>query len=145
MNSEDARGRTALQLAAKKKRLNTVKELLRAGAHVNKTKKCGRNALQGVLVNSPRSRSANVLSTVLFAAGENAGGKVEYDQIQQLIRAETEPNLKQMCRKAIRKHLLEMSPVNLYCTVPQLGLPSLLNECLLFGVTMTMMMKGTQT
>ena len=47
---------------------------------------------------------------------------------------EEEMSLKHLCRKAIRKHLLKMSPVNLFVQVPQLGLPTLLQEYLLFNV-----------
>ena len=41
-----------------------------------------------------------------------------------------------LCREAIRKHLLQMSPVNLFVQIPQLGLPTLLQEYLLFNVAL---------
>lgn len=134
VNSEDAQGRTALQLAAFRKRLNTVKELLRAEAHVNITTKNGRNALQCVSV-FKIWKLVDVMNILLFAAGETADTKFKC-QIQEAIDSETQLNLKEMCRKVIRKHLLKMSPVNLFCRVPLLGLPSLLNEFLLFKVNL---------
>ena len=45
-------------------------------------------------------------------------------------------SLKHLCRKAIRKHLLELDPhSHLFGRVPKLGLPTLLNEYLLYDVT----------
>ena len=66
----------------------------------------------------------------LHAAGEVVEGdyirKADYnkpvpDYVQEL--NSPEGNLKDTCRRAIRKHLLELSPVNLFCKIPQLGLP----------------------
>ena len=48
---------------------------------------------------------------------------------------EEEMSLKHLCRKAIRKHLLKMSPVNLFVQVPQLGLPTLLQDYLWLNVS----------
>ena len=50
--------------------------------------------------------------------------------------AEEQMNLKHLCRQFIRKHLLQMSPVNLFVRVPQLGLPTLLQDYLLFNVAL---------
>ena len=45
-------------------------------------------------------------------------------------------SLKHLCREAIRKHLLELDPhSHLFGRVPKLGLPTLLNEYLLYDVT----------
>ena len=49
---------------------------------------------------------------------------------------EEEMSLKHLCRQCIRKHLLQMSPVNLFVWVPQLGLPTLLQEYLLCNVSL---------
>ena len=75
----------------------------------------------------------DIIEMLLFVAGETVDDQVAFDQIQQLNR-ETELNLKLLCRKMIRKHLLEVSPVNLFYRVSQLGLISILNEYLLFGL-----------
>ena len=79
----------------------------------------------------------------LHAAGEVVEGdyirKADYnkpvpDYVQEL--NSPEGNLKDTCRRAIRKHLLELSPVNLFCKIPQLGLPKLMEDYLLYGVTL---------
>ena len=49
---------------------------------------------------------------------------------------EEEMSLMDLSRQCIRKHLLQMSPVNLFVRVPQLGLPTLLQEYLLFNVAL---------
>ena len=49
---------------------------------------------------------------------------------------EEEMNLMYLCREVIRKHLLQMSPVNLFFRVPQLGLPTLLQDYLLLNVSL---------
>ena len=56
------------------------------------------------------------------------------DYVQEL--NSPEGNLKDMSRRAIRKHLLELSPVNLFCKIPQLELPKLMEDYLLDGVTL---------
>ena len=63
---------------------------------------------------------------------------------QILIRAKTDVNqnsvlsLKNICRKVIRKTLIEMNPRrNLLQTVPKLGLPSSLNDYLLYFMHQT--------
>ena len=83
------------------------------------------------------------LLCALHAAGEVVEGtyvrKADYnkpvpDYVQELNRPEG--NLKDMCRRAIRKHLMELSPVNLFCKIPQLGLPKLMENYLLYGVNL---------
>ena len=44
--------------------------------------------------------------------------------------------LMDLTRVAIRKYLREASPVNLFVRVPHLGLPSLLADYLLYGITL---------
>ena len=47
----------------------------------------------------------------------------------------SDSSLQNQCREAIRHHLLETGPpVNLYCKIKQLGLPSLVEHCLLYDV-----------
>ena len=47
-------------------------------------------------------------------------------------------NLKHLCREAIRKHLLLLDPhEHLFGRVPQLGLPKLLREYLLFRMSLS--------
>ena len=44
--------------------------------------------------------------------------------------------LKDICRLAIREHLLQMSQVNLFVRVPHLGLPPLLGKYLLYDMSL---------
>ena len=74
---------------------------------------------------------------LLFAAGEKIIPSVgctntvipEYLQHEQL-------SLKEKCREAIRKHLLDIDPHgNLFHRIPKIGLPSVLNEYVLFDMS----------
>ena len=78
---------------------------------------------------------------MLFAAGET----VNPDQVQccskripnfVLHNEDLHLCLKHLCREAIRKHLLNMSQVNLFARIPQLELPSIINDYLLYGVNL---------
>ena len=47
----------------------------------------------------------------------------------------SDSSLQNQCRETIRHHLLETGPpVNLYCKIKQLGLPSLMEHYLLYNV-----------
>ena len=79
----------------------------------------------------------------MFAAGEvvegthvqkNGSTYPVPDFLQELNGPEG--NLKDMCRRAIRKHLMELSPVNLFCKIPQLALPKLMEDYLLYNITL---------
>ena len=49
---------------------------------------------------------------------------------------EEEMSFMYLSREVIRKHLLQMSPVNLFVQVPRLGLPTLLQDYLLLNVSL---------
>ena len=81
---------------------------------------------------------------LLLAAGENTDATS--DEVHSALyslgpREIGQLGLKHLCREAIRKHLLQMSNVNLFVRVPLLGLPSLLTEYLLYNVECDSMMK----
>ena len=74
---------------------------------------------------------------LLFAAGEKIMPSVgctnttipEYLQHEQL-------SLKEKCRETIRKHLLDIDPHgNLFHRIPKIGLPSVLDRYVLFGMS----------
>ena len=75
---------------------------------------------------------------LLFAAGVDMPMNINkhFPRSIYTYPLEEEMSLKHLCRKAIRKYLLKMSPVNLFVQVPQLGLPTLLQEYLLFNVAL---------
>ena len=74
----------------------------------------------------------------LFAAGEvvqRSGLNSQFPgYLQELYKPEG--NLKDTCRRAIRKHLMDLSPVNLFCKIPRLGFPELMEDYLFYGITL---------
>ena len=55
----------------------------------------------------------------------------------------TEHSLKNICREAIRSHLLQMSEVNLFVRVPSLPLPKALQSYLLYDQALDDVVKET--
>ena len=84
--------------------------------------------------------------SLLHAAGETTDGKAFYEfsigdtafrrEIEFpecLLKRQSTDTLKDICRAAIRKHLLDINPhFNLFIRMPQLGLPSKLANYLLY-------------
>ena len=114
-----------------------VKRLLRAGIHINKfntTKST--NALETFL--DYKDQDADPFTEdsikILYAAGETIDGS-EGDEVLQELQSEDEKlELKNICREAIRKHLLKLDlHSNLFSRIPELGLPSILTEYLLYN------------
>ena len=91
----------------------------------------GRNALAEVICNYNYGEKE---SRLLFAAGESLENVGESKIPDCLKFKDLQLLLKQICREAIRKHLLDLDPhSNLFCRIPRLGLPQLLNQYLLYG------------
>ena len=125
--------------------LRCLELLFQAGAPVNKTNRCGENAVMlHFTLHEPVNKQALLL---LLAAGERlktrrlAGYPRAWDKkycrvkipVYILFRRK-HLCLKHICREAIRKHLLKLSPVNLLIRVPEIGLPSILTSYILYGV-----------
>ena len=71
--------------------------------------------------------------TLLFAAGETIEGKITYSDRWK----HREVDLNDLCREAIRKHLLEMDlHTHLFDRVPKLGLPRSLCGYILYNQTL---------
>ena len=122
-------------------RLKCLKILLKSGAHIDKVNLDGQNALTFKLCEtSPEEMLKPVhkeITMVLFAAGETINGKIPND-LPDYLQQVTELNLclKDMCRITIRKRLVNVHPhQNLFHVVPQLGLPSLVAEYLLYDMS----------
>ena len=125
--------------------IECVKVLLKAGARVNIKNKHGHNALQCYIVEC--EPVIEELAMLLFAAGEVLDGTtVEKQERFGRVRSVKVPDylqlhelrlvLKHLCRMTIRKHLQAHAQSNLFGQVPQLGLPSLVAEYLLFDVSL---------
>ena len=158
MNVLNFNNQSALMRAALNKNLECRKLILQAGAKVREKDKNGFGTLPLYVVKNILWQKSNVdpgLITLLQAAGETKEGLSE-EVIEQLRRIPYPTNLhnmtnqhclqlarqylqdgpsvclKDICRQAIREHLLQMSRVNLFLRVPHIGLPSLLTEYLLY-------------
>ena len=73
---------------------------------------------------------------LLLAAGET----LQVDKIRDsatccAVFTEWDLNLANICRETIRKHLLQMSDVNLFVRVPRLGLPTALVDYMLYNTS----------
>ena len=153
-------GTTALLAAARfRYALNTFKVLLRFGAHVNirtdpeyssleTSAEVRLNTLETTFSGDYQNGgfSSEEVVSLLHAAGETTDGtafyefsightafrrKIEFPEY--LLKRQSSHTLKDVCREAIRKHLLDINPhLNLFMRIPQLGLPSRLAQYLLF-------------
>ena len=78
---------------------------------------------------------------LLFAAGEKVNHKEIRDKLPDYLKdledTEDELRLKDLYRRRIRQILIDKDPhENLFIRTPRLGLPSLVTEYLLYGVTL---------
>ena len=143
VNCADKYGNTVLMRAAYEfdkdyettveTRLSCVKLVLKKGARVNKMNQQERNALERCLKNNPLQFTED-LARLLFAAGEKIqNAKPKSDILKKLKEEEDEMSLQAMCRKSIRKYLLDLNPhLSLFQRVPNLGLPSKLIKFMYF-------------
>ena len=139
----------------KRKQLaSTVRLLLKAGAHVNVKNEDGDSLLHlkewqsecatgkflqaaGVKVRKlamkeGKEKSKRKAGKRKKTRKKNGSETAESSDLTE-ISVET---LKGLCREMIRNYLLDVSPVNLFCTVPQLGLSSDLSRYILRGFSL---------
>ena len=166
MTLTDAAGKTPLSLAAfyrldgygcegdqpsARDRVNCIKSLLRAGAHVNICpQRDEHNAIEYLIAKSDGWQVAEMFKTkalLLFAAGEQLAerrvweqwsGDTAYVNILKYLQRLRRPKmfLKDVCRHAVRKHLLEIEPhENLFIRIPKLGLPDIVTKYLLYNMS----------
>ena len=121
-----------------------VKACFKAGVVVNQRNQDRRNAMEHYL----RERTGATLyedefeeidkeiAKLLFAAGETGTDGTTRGLPKFLRQMEPKNDLRLMtlCRRAIRRHLLEASPVNLVLRIPRLELPESLQEYLLYNI-----------
>ena len=128
-------GDTPLMLAAEKGHDKCIPVLLRAGAQINKLNTSGQNSLQAYVRNAEPIMEDTI--TLLFAAGERAD-QLSLTELKGVLNLDSvKYRLKHICREVIRKHLVATNPHdNLFARIPQLGLPSLLADYLLYNVSL---------
>ena len=141
MNLRNKDGHTALHLSIFDPTdcsVKCIRRLLRAGSHINQSFSDAisnyQNAL-GIMLDY-ESRTNTDIDTLMFlyAAGETLDGTEEDKIPEELKFKEEKLELKHICREAIRKHLLKLDPhQHLFGRIPQLGLPSIVTEYLLFN------------
>ena len=123
-------GSTSLIISGEHGNIAMVKKLLQAGAHINIFNNRGENALKAHL--SCYGFGPNGTAILLYAAGE-------LSEIPDIMKKDIpEMDLKHLCRQMIRKHLILMcNPhLHLFGRIPLLKLDSLLNEYLLYNVSL---------
>ena len=162
VNSTDEKGQTALLCAAWAGKFKCIEILLAAGADVNISDDEGWTALasaghfdhrecvilllkSGAYINDyinkdgegkPRVTSKET-ATVLYAAGQSLDLSMLDDLDGICKENDLTRGLRDLCRSAIRRHLLLINPhKHLFDRIPRLGFPSLLTEYLLYNVSL---------
>ena len=117
----------ALVRAAEISNIVIIKRLLKANCRINMT------AGMGYAFASPLIKTKDI-TVLLFAAGEKGHCSLSITAQNILKLGDLGIQLKHICRKTIRKHLLDLDHhSNLFGRIPLLGLPKLLNIYLLYG------------
>ena len=128
----------------------SLEMLLHAGVKINIVDGYG-NAVQNHIIYEHRMTGHGYqynerVCTLLLAAGETKTKPVlrdfKYMDLKHgkavyadFLNKDFKPCLKRQCREAIRRHLLEISDINLFYRVPNLGLPPSLAQYLVFNVS----------
>ena len=137
VNVSTAKGESGLMFTAWHDDMKCAKLLLRAGAMVKTRDTCDHNAIERY-TNERRyiySPPGINLIRLLFAAGEKINEKTtsyEVPSPSPRRNLNTPPRLADMCRDRIRDHLMEVSDVNLFDRVTELGLPRALTNYLVY-------------
>ena len=122
----------------KKDCLSCINVLLRSRAKINVTDMLSLNALQHQVAQYDGSTGSDDICLLLYAAGEILDGPTGAKKLPDCLKFEAlQLNLKHLCREVIRNHLLDLDPhSHLFDRIPQLGLPSLMTEILLYNVSL---------
>ena len=123
---------TPLMLAAHNGQHNCIVHLLEKGAHININNGLRFSALDVHLYSDNVKKHVTML---LYGAGEILIDQGFYPVPEYLRFTGERLELRHLCREAIRNHLLHLDPDHhLFNRIPELNLPSLLTEYLLFNV-----------
>ena len=113
--------------------------LLKSGARINCRDDMGRNALELACLHPDTENCKKYAFMFLIATGEILDGHKLKDDGIPIYLQELKENLalKHLCREAIRKHLIDLDPhEHLFGRIPQLGLPSLVTDYLLYDYSL---------
>ena len=157
LNAIASRNENAFMMAAATNQVDCVKLLLKAGTEVGLICDSGYSTLLLCIVDNVCAIDTELI-TLLHAAGERREPPSDekiwalYDyatresdmdkkQLKKLVLELLNDDnrnlcLKDICRRAVREHLLQMSGVNLFVRVPHLGLPPSLARYLLYDVSL---------
>ena len=142
VNKADNGGNTLLMKAARDRLYtkyfgltSSVVFLLKAGAHVNLKNKKGKNSF-------PTEGGLADVLMLLLAAGEipdNTLLKFWDRNLEKIVEMNVSDmrktdDIRQLCREAVRNHLLTTNPVNLVYRIPRLGFPREFSKFLLYNV-----------
>ncbi len=145
INARDDRSNSVLVEAACGDNHRIVQMLLECGAFINIQNAGGVNALESHLAHHEVNPSKD-LAMLLLAAGESLNGSTfvyedsrgqvrNVDVPSFLLHKELRTCLKHLCREAVRNHLIQLdTQVHLFYQIPHLGLPSLLQVYLRYGI-----------
>ena len=127
--------KSALIIATEKCHTKCMKLLIKKGAQVNWYAEPIPHFSKHLF---PHSQQAlGKLYWLLLAAGVDSRVlNLLFRKSRFIFPLEEEMSLMYLSREVIRKHLLQMSPVNLFFRVPQLGLPTLLQDYLLLNISL---------
>ena len=142
VNAANNRRKTALMFSVSRNDnkigLIIVQALLNKGANINILHDSGRNAFSFLAMCKIDQHKFQEKLMILFAAGEKLD-KQALEAVGQKVPDHLQPqlNLKEICRRRIREHLLRLDPhTHLFSRIPRLELPSLLTSYLLYGVAL---------
>ena len=134
---------TPLLTAAYSGNYTCMQLLLKAGARVNRKYPPHYKVMPFVYRNRNRRLKCAML---LFAAGqllEPVGtcdpfrSATQLEVYEYLKQTEDRLSLKHICRETIRKHLINIDPyTNLFDRIPKIGLPRVLADFLLYGISL---------
>ena len=145
VNVTDDEGNTVLHQTMSS--LTGIKKVLQAGIKINVRNNHGLNALTHLLLNFGKNHSCGrenfrkmwrtvrgeKFAKLLFAAGETVD-ETNVETVPDYLRQPEDMNLMNICRAAIRKHLMQMDHVSLIYKIQRLGLPNLITSYLLYDV-----------
>ena len=158
VNHSNIHDDSALLFSASEGHYSCMRRLIDAGADVNASDDLGWTSLstaasfghtqcvilllqEGAFINTPADNKAltlksNETAVLLHAAGQKVNPFWCNELAYMLYKDYLSRGLKDLCRRAIRKHLLKLNPrLHLLNRIPRLGLPSLLIKYLLYDVS----------